>query len=65
MVTAEARGESVVGIGWDDSWPRAEQVALFFGFRELVLGAASSVPCRADREFPPLRLAGSCLPYQR
>jgi hypothetical protein len=47
VVTAEARGESVVGIGWDDSWPRAEQVALFWisrtGARS---GQQRAVPCR-------------------
>lgn len=62
VTTAEARSESVVGIGQDDSWPRAEQVALFLDFENLVLGAASSLPGCAE-PVPAEALTWLCRAY--
>lgn len=62
-MTAETPHENVLGV-WarDDPWRRAEQVALFLDFENLVLGAASSLPGRTE-PVPAEALTWLCRAY--
>lgn len=62
MVSTETLRNSGGGTGRDDSWPRAEQVALFLDFENLVLGAASSLPGRVE-PVPAEALTWLCRAY--
>lgn len=57
-----ARRRLFRGWGPDDPRPRAEQVALFIDFENLVLGAGSSLPDRAE-PVPAMALTWLCRAY--
>ncbi|HWR45998.1 MAG TPA: NYN domain-containing protein [Pseudonocardiaceae bacterium] len=63
-MTDEIRRDSVLGSSWarEDPWPRAEQVALFLDFENLVLGATGSLPGRAE-PVPAKALTWLCRAY--